>query len=90
MSNWRDVPEWYTRPVRWLRRQFLQRVLVHSSTGQTFEGLLAGSARDGLVLRAVTLLDDGGGKVPLSGEIFVPREKVLFLQRIGHGPLDSV
>lgn len=64
----------------WLRHQTYRRVLVSTTDDQTFDGLLAVEARDGLVLRSASLIVDGRAPIAISGEAFIPRERVLLVQ----------
>ena len=68
----------WMRGGSWLDRRSGERVLVHSTTEQTFEGVVREVNRHGVVLAAVRLVDAG---VDVAGEVWVPREKVLFVQR---------
>lgn len=64
-----------------MKRKIADNVLVHTTDERTVQGILALVARDGLVLRAAKYLDEQD--VPLGGELFVPRERVLFVQVAG-------
>jgi hypothetical protein len=67
-------------PRRWAPRLEKRKVIVHTTDG-SIDGVLMVSARDGLVMQSATYLDDGTGENPkLAGELFVPREKVSFIQ----------
>lgn len=47
----------------------------------TFEGVLMAEHSDGIVLQAAKLLGDGTPQgTSLAGEVFIPREEVLFVQ----------
>lgn len=65
----------------WLDKQTARRVIVHMSTDVTLEGALVVSARDGVVLRAAEVKGEPGrGGAELAGEIFVPRDQIVFMQ----------
>lgn len=64
----------------WLTRTITDRVLVHTADDVSIEGILAATAKDGLVLVHATYLDAGGARIDLSGKTFIPRSKVKFVQ----------
>lgn len=68
-------------PKGWLDKISGERVLVHTVDNQTIEGALISVLRDGIVLRAPRLIDDQ--PVNVAGDVFVPRQKVALVQRIG-------
>lgn len=63
----------------WLRRRKGRRVIVHClpPSDQSIEGLLTLVARDGLVLQGARFLE---ANAPAAGEVFVPRDRVAFVQ----------
>jgi hypothetical protein len=63
----------------WLLRRRRRSVTVHTRDEQTIEGILAMSAPDGIVLRAARYLDTTS-TIPLAGEVFIPRDRVAFIQ----------
>lgn len=63
----------------WLTRKLASSVTVHLTTGDSIAGYLEEVGRDGVILRAPRFLD-AEQHVPMAGELFVPREKVLFVQ----------
>lgn len=63
----------------WLRRQLADEIVVHTTQGQTIRGWLEDVSRDGVILRAPRYVE-GEGSIPLAGELFIPRERVLFAQ----------
>lgn len=63
----------------WLRRKLAESIVVHLTTGDSVAGFLEETSKDGLILRAARFLDNDT-HVPLAGELFVPRERVLFVQ----------
>lgn len=69
-------------PAAWLERATRRRLRVHTVKGETFEGTLTLNAADGLLLWSAQLLPDQGKPVDLHGEVFVPREQVLFVQTV--------
>lgn len=64
---------------RWLKSKMLRQVYVHTTDDQTVFGVLEADAPDGLVLRAAILLGESS-RVPMAGEVFIPRGKVSFIQ----------
>lgn len=68
------------RSERWLTQHLARRVIVHTTEGQSLEGLLTTNASDGLVMTAAIFLDSSTDPVQLAGTIWVPREKLAFLQ----------
>ena len=65
----------------WLGRKCYERILVHTDE-HSIEGVLTGTARDGIVLEDAVLLPEQGGRVPLSGTTFVPRDRIRFVQTL--------
>jgi hypothetical protein len=63
----------------WLSRRRARRVLVHTTDNTTIGGLLRRVTRDGLVLAAARLVDEG---VDVAGEVWVPRPRVLMIQHL--------
>lgn len=63
----------------WLAKLVLQKIHVTTTDDQTFEGLLATEAPDGLVLSAATM-HSVDGPVPMAGAVFLPREQIAFVQ----------
>lgn len=65
----------------WLTRQTRQRLILHTTADQTFEGILWETFPDGVLLRdAALVVGDKGQKTPLAGEVWIPRLTVLFVQ----------
>lgn len=64
----------------WLERTVSRQLTVHHAGGHTITGLLSEVTADGVVLRASKLLTPDGRSVPMAGETFVPRDKVMFTQ----------
>lgn len=62
----------------WIREATRTRLLVHTRDGQTLDGQLVREDRDGLVLDPVMLADGG---ISVSGRVFVPRERVAWIQQ---------
>lgn len=52
---------------------------VHLTTGDTVAGFLEETGRDGIILRAARYLDTDS-QVPMAGELFIPKDKILFVQ----------
>lgn len=69
----------------WLARLTLQKIHVTTLEEQTFEGLLATEAPDGLVLTGATL-HTPDGPVPMAGTVYLPRERIAFVQVVGSSP----
>lgn len=57
-----------------------KRVIVHLTTDQSLVGSLMKSLPDGIVLSAAEYLNKGAGPTPMQGDVFIPREKVVFAQ----------
>lgn len=70
---------WLVLTRAWLWRRRARGVVVHTTDDRSMEGLLSEVARDGVVLKGARYLDDDK-TVPMSGEIWVPRDKVAFIQ----------
>lgn len=62
----------------WLQTRKHDRVIVYTTENDTLDGLLEAVAADGLVLWDSRVQSDQG--VPLGGEVFVPKDKVRFVQ----------
>lgn len=56
------------------------RVLVNLTDGTAIDGLLVGKPRGLLILADATLHTPGHEPAALDGDVYVTREKVLFLQ----------
>lgn len=63
---------------RWTSRLEKRKVIVHTADG-SIDGVLLVTGTDGLVLADATYLGDDE-KTEVAGELFVPREKVSFIQ----------
>lgn len=63
----------------WLEERTAERLRVHTTEGQSIEGSLIHTASDGIVLAAVRLVD---AEVDLAGDLWIPRPKVLMIQRV--------
>jgi len=66
--------------LTWLDARTLSRIIAHTTDDQSIEGLLDHVGDDGITLRAAKLLGDH--PVEMSGETWVPRSKVLFVQTV--------
>lgn len=64
----------------WIDSVVQKRLTVHLKNSLTIEGSLTSVMKDGIVLRAAKLLDDGGKATTMAGEVFIPRENVAFAQ----------
>jgi hypothetical protein len=67
-------------PGGWLEERTARKVVVHTRDSRSIEGLLTTVAPDGLVLEAARYLEGDG--VPLGGVVWVPRDRVEFLQLV--------
>lgn len=61
----------------WLAQHLTRRIVVHTTDDLSLEGTLRLQSTDGVVLVAVRLLEDN---VELGGDVWVPRQKVAFVQ----------
>lgn len=64
----------------WLSALSCPRMVVHTNDERSIEGTVMRVTGDGLLLRAAKLI--GKPTVPLGGEVFIPRERVLFVQTV--------
>lgn len=64
----------------WFGRVLKKKIIVHTRDSQSIEGVLMEELPDGIILRAASLLGDGGRRTPMAGEIHVPRENISFSQ----------
>jgi hypothetical protein len=66
--------------MTWLAALTLETVIVHTTgDGPSMKGVKAAVHEDCLVLRDAFVLEPTGNTM-LSGEVVIPRERVLFLQ----------
>jgi hypothetical protein len=65
-------------PVSWLEESIHRRLIVHTTDDRSIRGLLRLAADDGLLLWGAELLEKE--PVKLAGDVFVPRDKVSFVQ----------
>lgn len=65
---------------RWLKRVLRKRIIVHTRDDHSIEGVLWEQTRDGIILRAASLLGDGQQKTSMAGETWIPRENIAFAQ----------
>ncbi len=65
---------------RWFKRVLKKRIVVHTRSDQSVEGVLMEQTRDGIILRASKLLGSEGKQTPMAGETFIPRENIAFAQ----------
>lgn len=75
-----EIRRQQAEPSEWLARVTAHRIIVHQRTNSSIEGLLTMNLRDGIVLRQASLLNPGGQKTPMAGEVFVPREEIILVQ----------
>lgn len=64
------------------RLRLKNRVRVHTTAGDTLEGVVLRD-RGGWVVLADCSRVAGDGPVKLSGDVWVPRERVRFVQAVG-------
>lgn len=62
----------------WLEEIVHRQIVVHTTESNTFHGLLESVWDDGLLLKAVRMVD---ADVALAGDVFVPRAMIAFVQR---------
>lgn len=67
-------------PQGWLERTVHRRILVHTVRDQSIEGILREECVDGLLLWQAKM--QGRNPILLSGDVFVPRAEVAFVQVI--------
>jgi hypothetical protein len=68
---------------RWLEAVKLRKVTIHLDTGRSIEGCIAVASRDGVMLKAATLLGEptlNEEDTKLDGETWIPRERIMFCQ----------
>lgn len=66
---------------RLIRRVMRERFIVTMSSGETFEGILRDADRRHLVLVDAAPVDGGPERHPIDGELFLPADKVIYMQR---------
>lgn len=62
----------------WLTRQTQQRAVIYTTDDVALDGLLVTVAKDGVILFDAHVRTDDN--VRLAGEVYIPREKVRFVQ----------
>lgn len=62
----------------WLRRLTLRSIHVNTPD-ETFEGVLLTEAPDGVVLTSATMHGPDGA-VKMAGNVFIPRDRISFVQ----------
>jgi len=68
------------RPDRLVSGLYVRRLVVTTKAGEAFEGLLVGSDDRSVVLRQAVALGDDGGRLPIDGELLIPRSEVAYMQ----------
>jgi len=66
---------------RLLGSLYAERVLVTLRTGESFGGILGDLDDKSLLLHSAEGFLEGARKVPVDGELFVPRADVLYIQK---------
>ena len=71
--------------IRSLIRRHLtrERVLVSIDNDEAFEGVLVEADRRHLVLADASQVTPDGERVPVDGRLWLPVERVLYLQQVG-------
>jgi hypothetical protein len=64
----------------WVKSKTHYRLLVHTVHDDSIEGVLTIVAADGLILEGAELHRSDGGRVPLAGPTFIPKENVRLIQ----------
>lgn len=75
-----EVQRLQAAPNTWLELMLRRRMIVHTKDDQSFDGSLWMTTDDGLILRAVSLLNTNGAPTQMAGEVFIPRLNVAFAQ----------
>ena len=70
----------FNRRQSWLDQVMRKRIIVHTRDDQSIDGTLWEQTSDGVILRAAQLLNPSGSPTVMPGEVWVPRENVLFAQ----------
>lgn len=71
-----------TKPAKtWLPPQEGRRVVVHTRSDESIEGLIKTVAKDGLVLTAAKVYREGP-PAAAAGEVYIPHDNVAFIQRL--------
>jgi small nuclear ribonucleoprotein (snRNP)-like protein len=68
--------------VTWLDELTRRTVVVHTTDGMSMRGVLMPGYDDQCVLIHARLLQDDGVTSLMDGEVWIPREKVHFLQNL--------
>ena len=64
----------------WWERAHKRHVMVHQTDDRTIRGYVKEVAPDGVLLASAEYLPDQGAPMPLGGEVFIPRERVNWVQ----------
>ncbi len=70
------------RPDRIVRRHLRNRYLITVRSDETFEGLLVDADARTLVLASAFQVSPAGGREPITGQLFIPRDTVKYLQQL--------
>jgi len=73
------------RKDRLLRAAHLERFVVTLTTGETFDGLLADCDDNSVKLVGAHAISDAES-VSIDGDIYLPREKIAYMQNPGGRP----
>lgn len=66
-----------------MRQALRERFVVTLRSGETFDGLLVDADAKTLRLANAWAIDSKNNRVAVDGELFVPRDQVIYLQRPG-------
>ena len=66
--------------MSWLDDLTLDTVVVHTTEELSVKGIRVSVYDDGIVLRDARVLEDEGMSRILDGEVFIPRDRVHFVQ----------
>lgn len=64
----------------WLARSIRRRVIVHTTDDRSVEGVLVAHDRAGVALASAAYLDAGPAPLALAGDLWLPRDRVRFVQ----------
>jgi hypothetical protein len=65
----------------WWERVQRRSVLIHLVDERTIRGVVSAVLPDGVLLVSAEYLEDGGGRIELAGDVFVPADRVAFAQQ---------
>ena len=71
----------FRKKQNWIDKVSRSYVTVSTKSHQTYRGVLMENFDDGILLVSPAVIQDGGKQVQLGGDLFIPREQIMVIQR---------